>query len=194
VRLTFDPAEHSYGIDGLTVPSVTQVLRGSGFGGGGGGNGAAMARGSAVHLACEFLDAGIDEPIDESLAGYIAAWENCKAEAGIEVVHSEMRVGHPRFLYAGTLDRIVRIEGQLAVLDLKTVTEFAVQHEWGLQVAAYREAYNYRRQEKASHSLVAMLRADGIYRLAEFNDHSPDFEMFRALLVVNQWNKKHGLA
>lgn len=190
MTIIYDPETRQYALDGRPVPRVTDVIAtefGRYY------DPSAAARGTEIHHLTYLRDGGMDEPVPEELAGWVAAWERCQSDTEMTIERLELRVGHPLHGYAGTLDRIVRIQGQLAVVDLKSVAEMREEIQWGLQLAAYREAFNYRRQEKSTHSLVAILLPDGNYRLREFKEHALDFEMFRALLVRMQWRQKNGL-
>lgn len=63
----------------------------------------------------------------------------------IEVVYSEMIVWH-ELGYAGTLDRVARVDGRLAIVDLKTSKKYGsgkyiVPMDYKCQIEAYRQAY-----------------------------------------------------
>lgn len=57
----------------------------------------------------------------------------------IEYLESELRVAHSRYLYAGTIDLLARVDGKLSVIDFKTSR--AIYLTYYLQVASYFHAY-----------------------------------------------------
>jgi hypothetical protein len=137
--LAFDPVKHEYRWNGAVVPSVTQVLsplmqlefvdadvlaR-------------AQAFGIAVHYACELHDTGrLDEAaLDPELLPYLNGWRKFCAEHACEWDQIEERVYHPALRYAGTLDRHGLVDGNRAIVDIKSGT--TLYASVGPQLAAY---------------------------------------------------------
>lgn len=140
--LTRDDARHEYRLDGVVVPSVTQILADmKSFDG---IPPAILERkrnlGTAVHAACEFDVAGeLDETtLHPEVAGYLAGFREWRAMGGFRIVETESYVYHPTLRYAGQLDliaeRIAR-PGERWLVDIKT----AATHTpiWRLQTAGY---------------------------------------------------------
>lgn len=141
--LTFDPVEHEYRDGARVVPSVTQilqplsnfdfvdqdVLR------------AAQEFGTAVHMACELWDTGMldRDSLDPELEPYLQGWiafcqaHNCQWE-GIE-----LRVYDKAMGYAGTLDRFGLVDGERAIVDIKSGSKLFPST--GPQTAAYAQAH-----------------------------------------------------
>lgn len=203
----FDAETHTYRISGKVVPSVTEVL--SVLGAYKGVSLEAMEqageRGKMVHRACEYLDKGtLDwETLDDSLLGYVEAWERFKTTTKAKVFQIEERVAHRALGYAGTFDREMqltyRIPGQerevrrRALLDLKATAAFVPTV--GPQTAAYMEAYNAGTPEakKIKHRLAVRLLPNRTYRLHILNDRS-DLTVFRSALAIYKWRKYHGFS
>jgi len=111
---------------------------------------AAGDKGSKVHQACVDIDAGkevkfytkyknpstgLDEELTVSEWECLMAFRNWLDETKPKLVHSEMPVFNEKEYYAGTLDRIYEIEGELWIIDLKTSQNIYPSHE--IQLAAY---------------------------------------------------------
>jgi hypothetical protein len=171
--IQFDAAEHRYTVAGERWPSVTEVLdplleldgipravlK------------AAAEFGTHVHMATDLFDKGVlDEPaLDPHLAPYLAGWKLFLRETGAEVLASEVRVGHPKLRYAGTLDKFVRWtprgRHEIAQIDLKSGQ---VPRTVGPQTAAYNEAaIRSGAITGAVSRYVLQLRPDATYRLTK---------------------------
>ncbi len=197
----FDEASHTYTLDGVRLPSVTQLLapikpdfsmvpRDT--------LEAKRALGVAVHLACELddLEELDDDSTDPGVMAYVAAWRRFKVETAATVLANERRLFHPTLRFAGTVDRVADISlGRDAarsvwVLDLKTGDE--PHPSYGVQLAGYALLLN-----AAAASVPAVfrrgtvhLRDDGTYRLHSFNNPN-DEAAFMACLALYTWKESH---
>jgi len=140
--LAFDAEAHRYTWDGRPVPSVTQVIRGA--------LGDPFARispavlerkrriGDAAHRAAELDAAGTldDATVHPAVLPYLEAWRAFRRESQCTLIASESRIYHPVHGYAGTLDVFAWVNGDAAVIDIKTGLP-GPQAE--LQLAAYAE-------------------------------------------------------
>lgn len=141
------------------------------------------------------LARGADDPEDYSQ--FVIAWERFVYDLRPVFVAIELPVVSVTFGYAGILDRLVIIDGELWILDLKTggmgmVRPAAVT---ALQTAAYSQATveSLAMKAKARRGAV-LLRADGDYRLVEYwaRDFSADFETFMSAVVNVRWRMNRG--
>lgn len=158
--IRLDKETHEYTTEGgITVPSVTQIIDRSGLMNKAWYTPEAQARGTLVHEITALLDQGIEVycKSDDDYAGYIDAYLKFQREADFLVIEVEKRVYHPELMYAGTIDRIVELNGRMAVLDIKT----GVQENWhAVQLAGYSKALE---EPLPLYSLY--LRANGTYSL-----------------------------
>lgn len=196
--LQFDEQAHAYTLDGVRVPSVTQVLKPlydfsrvdpamlQ----------AKAALGTAVHLACELLDNDdLDEESEDGrealapLAGYLAGYKKFKADKKPAVLENETRLFHPVHRYAGTVDRRFEFEGDVWDVDLKSTV--AMSPIVGLQTAAYTEMFKAHGRTRARRGALQLF-PDGKYKLWEFKDPS-DFSVFLSLLTVQRFKERHSL-
>jgi hypothetical protein len=195
-QLEFDAATHTYRAGGVIVPSVTQILEAVGVVDYSylppATRNMALARGSAVHLACQFDDEGdLDEgALDPALLPYVLAWRAYRAEVGFVPQEIERRVHSSRYGYAGTLDRTgTNGRGDLCLIDLKT----SRAEGWvKLQTAAYTGALDEPRRYLRG---CAELHADGTYRALWFPaaEWQLDFGDFLACLHVYRLQKIFGV-
>lgn len=197
--LQFDEASHAYTLDGVRVPSVTQVLRPlySFIGISPEVLQAKAALGTAVHLACELLDNDdLDEESEdgraalEPLAGYLAGYKKFKADKKPVVIENETRLFHPVHRFAGTCDRRFEFEGHTWDVDLKSTV--AMSPIVGLQTAAYTEMFKANGKTARARRGALQLFPDGKYRLHEFSDPG-DFSVFLSLLTVQRFKERHSL-
>jgi hypothetical protein len=185
MTLTFDPAEHLYRLDGRVVPGVTKVLRDEGFIDASWFTEYSRDRGTKAHRAIELSDAeDLNEArLDPVLRPYLAAWKRFKAEAGVTIEASEVRLASETYGFAGTIDKVARIGGNTpAIIDLKTSATIA---PWvAIQLAFYHILLN----EPARKRFAVQLNNDGSYRLHEFKDRR-DRSVALAALAVHQWKR-----
>jgi len=188
--LTFDPERHAYYARGLEIPGVTQVM--------GGLNDflgldpdvleAARDRGTRVHEATVAYDCSGHRLEASSLRLYLDAWTQFRADTGFAPTAIEEQVYSERHRYAGTVDRVGPLKGVLAIIDIKTTT--AMNPVTALQLAAYQEAYNAGRKEKAQERWAVQLRKDGTYRLHQYKDRA-DLSVFLACVQIFNWKERN---
>jgi len=111
----FDEGAHRYSVDGVVLPSVTQVITRFVPQH---GDQAAMQRGTAVHIACHLLIKGILDwgTVDPRMMGWLTSFAEWLQRTGFEVEQSEQRGANPLHGYAGTLDLRGIIPGALPSL------------------------------------------------------------------------------
>lgn len=187
----FDETEHVYYFDGIRVPSVTQVLAGAGLTDWTFVHEWARERGSLVHKAIALeLAGGLDwSSVDEQFHPYISAELQAIEDLGAEVVASEMRLYSVNFGVAGTLDRVVRVNGELWLWDTKTGP---LVPAYALQTAAYADMYQEMTGERIRRRYGLRVNANGTYELLPFTDRQ-DIVNFHAALRVVQWKAAKGM-
>lgn len=187
--LTFDADAHAYYLDGLRLPSVTQILERTGI--------VdysyipprvremALERGRAVHEAIALdLEGDLDEASVEPIMGYVAAARSALHDLRITKPDEwECRGYHSAHFYAGTFDVLA---GRV-LLDWKTNSA-----EWWvrLQLAAYAAMQG---DGMTITRVACELHQDGSYRLITFpaKDYRRDWADFLAALRVVQMIDDH---
>jgi hypothetical protein len=194
-QVVFNEAEHTYTVDGVRWPSVTQILdplleldgipRAA--------LEAAARFGNHVHQACHLYDLNRldEEDLDEPLRPYLEGWKAFLRDTGAFVCNSEQRILHPKLRYAGTLDKTILWKERRHVLDIKSGAE--VPPTVGPQTAAYREALLESQSvlDCSRTRYCLHLRPDETYRLHTLNDPA-DFHLFVSALNIHRWREKHG--
>lgn len=184
--LEFEPATHTYRINGRQVPSVTQILQAAGMTNGAYWTPEARDRGAYVARATEILDRDPDDfdwdAVDKEKVGYVRAWEKFKHVSGCEIIASEERVCSEAYRFAGTLDRVI-LHGCNMLVDIKTGSSA----EWHrLQTAGYRLC----RDERPLARAAVYLNPNGSYRYVPHPDRR-DEDVFKAALTVAKWRVEH---
>ena len=167
-KIEFDAATHTYTVDGIVRPSVTQVLQATGY------SDFSMVpehillrgqkRGTIVHDATAIIDDpdyDLDwDELDDTCRPYIEAYRTFKEQSGFRPIKVEYQVYNESYQFAGTLDRTGWLNNQKVLIDFKTgsVKGEAIR----MQLHAYHQCLN-----DDPHVMYALqLRKDGSYRLS----------------------------
>ena len=187
--LRFDEQEHKYYFKGSLVPNVTSiidsiklidfgyikkdVLK------------AACYRGTAVHETIRLYNKDtLDLPkLADKWKGYLAAYINFMNDTDAEVVNYETKVFSKKYMFAGTLDLIVKINGKLHLIDFKTGV--ISSKSCRLQTSAYESCYREMTGEKKAIKRHALkLNEDGTYELSNEYKDKNDFRYFLSALQI----------
>jgi len=148
--------------------------------------------GSNVHNFIEAYLAGEGGQMPASLQGQSA----CKAflkwyedHPNVNILASEMKVYHPELKYAGTVDAVAEIDGDLYVIDFKTSSKVYPEHH--IQCAAYAKAIELMWGEEVHHTMILRLdKRSEKYHTSIKSEIEKDFLAFRAAMVLN--HRLHG--
>lgn len=171
MTLIFYEDFHEYVLDGVTVPSVSElleplrdreyshvpprILE------------EAAERGTEVHTATEMIDNGKEFEFPEEWFGYLEAYQSFLREHEVEWTATEKPLGSRKYGYAGTVDRIGKIDGASALLDIKTTSKI---HD--KLVIPQLTFYNLLAEENGFPGIerffILQLKKDGTYRLREY--------------------------
>ena len=187
---------HNYTIDGLPVPSVTEVLKEIGAIDTTWYTPEARDRGRLVHLITELDDHGdLSEDVIRRevvhLMPYLTAWRKFRADTRVKVLEIEKRLGSRHYQYGGTLDRITQWQppdGDVVVNDIKT----GGPERWHrLQTAAYLLAAREMGivAPGTRTRAVLYLRADGTYKRDE-HTAAGDEDGWLAALAYYHWIRR----
>ena len=200
--LAFDPASHTYRVDGTLVPSVTQLLEDAGLT----PDYAAVprpvleharARGIHVDQCVELLDA--DEldwrSVHPEAVPYLEGWMRFKEYEGFTPIASQLPLYHPRYGYAGTLDNVGLLPGgRPVIIERKTTAKLAATV--ALQSAGYAvDGLWYAAPGGGVLSPVpwerparlgVQLRRDGSYQLVPYDDPE-DMAAFLGVVALGKW-------
>lgn len=185
----FDEDTHIGKLDGVIIPSVTQVVAGLGENIQGDFN-----RGRAVHKACELLDKGMLawKSVSDEILPYVCAWEKFVNDTGFKCDFIENRIVDKSLRFHGQPDRY---GGTWAINPTELLVEiksYAPTESTGVQLAG-QEILVGKRQNK----IAVEVKNDATYKIhygigtGSFNDNEYK-QIFYSLLAIWQWkrNKK----
>ena len=196
MTVTFDESTHQYTVDGVSVPSVTQLV---------------APLGADYDEPDELLETAVDIAADRGVTmhAYIAhrllglppeEFELPSAYLsyadGVEQLLSEhtilpllVETPLPGIGYAGTPDLVCMFDGDIAVLDWKFVSQIA-KSKVGAQLAGYQELCDFSDIFPDKLYAVQFTR-DGSYRLYPVDTDAgiEAFRLCRSLYAIK--NKKH---
>lgn len=206
--LAFDENRHAFQLDGVAIPSVTEILsplqedsfkmiRPEVLQ-------AAADRGTLVHEITEAIDLDMDyeDLLEPQVMPYVEAYLDFLTEHDVEWDGVEEKVyfqpenAEGWVSYAGIVDRFGMIDGEWAVLDIKTVNSPTIEQKVSVatQLYAYQMAIQQRFAlwpQNARHYAL-YLNKDGKYRLydtdelCEKDDLEPD-RVWYALMASYSW-------
>lgn len=190
--VTFEEVEHRYSVNGLVMPSVTQVLCGVNLIDTRWFDELSAWRGSVVHRICELDDQNdLDESdVDERVQGYLDAWRAFKANLNFIPELIEHRVYHPTLGYAGTLDRTGTInDGTKVIIDIKSGSPAPAT---GLQLIGYALCLD---EPRAYQRYAVQLSNNGKYHMKMFpqTDFHSDRLTWESAVRVYRWQEEKKL-
>ncbi len=182
--LQFNEETHEYTYTSRIVPSVTTILKGCGIIDDTYYTAEGTSRGKRVHQAIEMYEGGLlrMEAVKQDIYAYMEAYIKFRRDLGsrLEVLMVEIPVINSEFFYAGTPDQVVKIDGELCIIDPKTGPA-AIWHK--LQLAAYGGLH-----PKVKKFYTLHLKPNGKYSLVEVAlDFRKEFNSFLACLSVYNW-------
>lgn len=184
--ICFDESAHAYTVDGIPVPSVTQVCRFLSYDCKSDRPWLAKLaadRGSRVHAACAALDWGAEAEEAPDIAGYLTAYRRFLRDyrpdwTGIEYTAGSLSLG-----LAGTLDRFGYLCGRSAIVDLKTGARLYRPY-LRAQLTGYRRLLAEAVPAFTSPLLYALqLTKEGTYTLLEV---PPDDQLLDACIFLHR--------
>lgn len=153
--------------------------------------------GSNVHSICEKKSLGLDPGVisDEALP-FVLAYDAFVERWKPEYLESECTIFSRQHGYAGTADGIVRINGKIYIMDIKTGK--TVYPEAALQMAAYRYGDFIGRPNGIEDPIPAIqgafvlhLRPEG-YEVVPVDSGPDTFDTFLSALDIFRWQKIDG--
>jgi hypothetical protein len=200
----FDPATHTYYYDGKVIPGVSGIIEAGGLSDFSMIPSATLAAaqefGTNVHKTCEAYDKGIlDEPrlaenpltvpLIPRLEGYKKFLRDCQPE----VVANECSVCSLAWWFAGTLDRIFRINNKLMLFDLKSPS--SIRPAAKIQTAFYRIAWNERHPDMVVNQRAVLQVLDYDYRIHWYSvaDNAKHDQVAKSLIVSYGFKRDEGL-
>ena len=203
MRIDFDEEKHEYSVDGVRVPSVSEILAPLSAERYGELNKSVLEqaahRGTAVHEGTQLIDFGIAPDYDSEIDGYLVAYQMFLLQHEVEWGFIEGTLGYIRAeeeipLYAGTIDRFGLVDGMPTVVDIKTYSSMSSQAQLqaSCQTALYADALESNGFFVMNRA-VLHLRKDGTYRLINLGKWDTEHgfnSRDTAWMLWNIWNNK----
>ena len=195
----FDEATHTYTLDGVVIPSVTEICAPITCGKYPpvGVVQQAAARGTRVHELCALYDMdALPDEIEAGLVGYVKAWAAFCRDYKPVWKHIELPLygstdtGLP---FAGTLDRIGEIDGQTRVVDIKTTASLDRPAKVALceQITGYEWLADLNKIDVSyGTGMGVQLFADGNYRVHLIAEIAKKYD-FRRVTMFFELRKLH---
>jgi hypothetical protein len=183
--------DHSYWLDGIQVPSVTQILTSEGFYNFTGVNSDLLERssefGKAVHETCRLWDMGIldVENLSLPLVPHLSAWKKFREAFGIEFIPELMEEHkiNEKYRFGFCPDRVTKTFILIDIKSSETPSPVA-----GLQTAGYKigaEAEGY----KINKRWAVHLHQDGNYSIQKYEDIAEE-SIFLMALQCYYWKQR----
>ncbi len=153
--------------------------------------------GSQVHALVEWtllgelgLLPGPAPSISPAAAGAFSAWQKWRETVKLKPIAVEQTVWSRKHGFAGTLDLLAEVNGELAVVDWKTGK--AVYSEAHLQNAAYRMGIREMGHGNPVKGYIVRLpknEADPQFEAVEADNEESSFRIFLNVLELWKWNQ-----
>ena len=195
----FDEATHTYTLDGVVIPSVTEICAPITCGKYPpvGVVQQAAARGTRVHELCALYDMdALPDEIESELVGYVKAWAAFCRDYKPVWKHIELPLyGSPDtgLPFAGTLDRIGEVDGRTRVVDIKTTASLDRPAKVALceQITGYEWLADLNKIDVSyGAGMGVQLFADGNYRVHLIAGIAQKYD-FRRVTMFFELRKLH---
>jgi hypothetical protein len=182
--LEFRESDHSYWWNGVKFPSTTQILSSENFINADWFTDWSRDKGRLVHLVCHLDDTNeLDEStVDTLLQPYLDAYRAFKRDTGFIVESSEIPLVSEAYCFAGTPDKVGKLNSSNALIDLKSG---AVEPWAALQLSFYEILTNHPHKRFA-----LQLTAEGKYKLIPFVGRQ-DRNLCLSILSIYFWKKNN---
>lgn len=195
MKFFFDPATHTYTVDGIIVPSVTGIIADTiprnyscadWY----------LERGSAMHKAIHLLiqDKLDWATVDERISRRILAYEKFRRDSGFKPFATERAMPCQRYRFAGTIDALYPSakgrKNEVVLCDFKSSLEKQLE----IQIGGYSVLLRENGYE-CNTGFGLELKDNGTYRCRWFKASEMRIaeQNFLACLTVRNWMHKNGV-
>ena len=199
--MVFDEPSHTYKVDGIILPSITEIcspITYSKFQVGSAVVEQAAYRGTMVHQMTADYDRGFiddDYEVETELALYLQAWMNFCHDYQPSWEYAEVQLACN--FCAGTVDRIGLIDGKRIIADIKTIQSI----DRPAKVSAATQIYGYSLLAgendidgiNVSDSMIIQLKKDGTYSVYRVGEIEKKYQ-FHAVDIFDMAFTIHSIA
>jgi len=159
-------------------------------------SGRAKATGTIVHEAIEAIinaliagDAPPERPVDDVVNKCIDSFASWVKNHEVKFLQAERKVYSQKYNYAGTLDVLAEVDGNLTVADIKTSA--AVYPEYHFQNVAYLKAVEEEDGSEIKDALILRVDKDGgELEVVKTEDVEACFDVFKACHEIYMYQMK----
>lgn len=127
----------------------------------------------------------IKVPDDEKIKNGVLAFLKWENENKVKFLKSEENIYSKKYDYAGILDIEAKINGKLAIVDIKSSN--GIYNEMYYQVAGYRNAKEEMTKKKYKESWIIQLgKETGEFKTHLLDGHKKDFVAFLGALAIKR--------
>jgi len=186
---------HQYILDGIIIPSVTQILGAEGFYSGLDKiNQTILERarkyGLALHKACELNDNKMLDinSLSKPLVKPLENWNKFINDFKVKFILIEEPSYSPTYKFGFTPDRIGYIDGKLTIIDIKSTAEVGLVN--GIQLGGYQLGFEDMSKLRVKQRWVVKLTEEK-YEIIKFENHVIDKLVFGGALTCHKWKKEN---
>ena len=192
--LSFQSDGHVYLHGDQPIPSVTQIISEMGLMSDFAVDPWYLERGSAVHLACEYLDKNcLDwDSLDDEIRPRVEAYQKFKKDYSFEPRMIEQPVHSHVLNVACTPDRMGIVDNYLSVIEIKS----GGRQKWhrlqlSIQDICIREELEESEILSQLHRYSLELKSDGTYKLPRrYKEDEADRKAAESLVILYHWLKE----
>lgn len=188
--LAYTEEGHAYTWKGAPILSITQILRSVGL------SpdfrmvnkvelASAATRGSNVHSLTQFFDEDDLGEVAPEYAGYLDAWIKFRKDTGFIPEIREAMLYHTVFAYGGRPDAAGKLDGKLAVCEIKTGNTPAIDDWVGIQLALQQVLISDIAKYPVTERLAVKLMPSGDYNVRRFTDRRDRGIGLAAVTIAN---------
>lgn len=189
-RLLFFDESHTYKLDNEILPSVSEVVRFISREVYGDVNqytlDMAADRGTKIHKATEVLDKYGTVECEEEFTNYVMAYIQWRKDNNIKeenIVEVEKSYGDAELGYAGTIDRILLVNDEYWLVDIKSSSS-PQKRLWGACLNGYKQLWEKQNEgKKITRMFDLQVKKDGTYSEVEIEDNPA---VFNACLTLHK--------
>ena len=193
MKLTFNPIEHIYRLDGVVIPGFSEIAKAMGISDYSGASieilEAARNFGKQMHLATKLWDEKNLGLLPKPLIPWMETYKKFLKNYSVKIIQKyiEKPICSYRYRFGVTPDRICLVSGELSVLEIKTTTVMpnSVKLQTAAQTLAAEEYYGIRIRKRYGLKL-----SPGDYKVYPYKDEM-DKQVFIAFLSAYNWLKKN---
>lgn len=182
-HFSFTESDHSYWLEGVRIPSITQLIQKGGLVSGEHFfTEASRARGTEIHTLCTAFDLGalVQANLEGPHSGYVLAYLAASAQMKPEWTRIEEADYHAGLKFAGRIDREGIVLRQFSIVELKSAVK-AAHHAVQTALQTILTEPRHKLPLTTVQRLCIYLKANGKFQVVRHEDARDFDEAFRLI-------------